>query len=181
MSLLPRRRIFRQTVPGTVRLPGLLLVAASAVAFAMVWWVQDVRGIMPCELCLWERWPWRVALVIGFAGLVVPRRMARGIAWLGVLPLVADIGLSVLHAGVEWKLWPSPLPSCRAPLLHGTTPAERLASMPLTPGKPCDAPTYLVDWLPVSMTVLEGVAALAILALLVSLLLIRRPGGRKSG
>lgn len=181
MSLYPRRRIFRRTVPGPVRLPNLLLVVASAVAFGMVWWVQDVRGIMPCGLCLWERWPWRIALVIGIVGLLVPRRMARGVAWLGTLPLLAVAALSVLHAGVEWKFWPSPLPECRAPVLHGTTMAERLASMPLTPGKPCDAPTYVVDWLPVSMTVLDGVAALVVLALLVTLLRVSDSGVRKTG
>ncbi|GBR06306.1 disulfide bond formation protein B [Acetobacter oeni LMG 21952] len=147
----------------------------------MVWWVQDVRGIMPCELCLWERWPWRALLVIGIAGLIVPRKLARGVAWLGVLPLLADIGLSILHAGVEWKFWQSPLPECRAPQLHGSTLAERLASMPLKPGKPCDSPTYLVDWLPVSMTVVEGLAALVVLALLIVLLRVRASGGRKTG
>lgn len=41
--------------------------------------------------------------------------------------------------------------------------AERLASMPLLPSKPCDAPTYLLPGLPLSMSVMGGLYAAAVL------------------
>lgn len=170
MSLEPRRRIFSRSEPLTVRLPAAVLLAAAAAVFLIVWWVQDIRGIMPCGLCLWERWPWRVVAVIGLVALIVPRRFARLVAATGILPLLTSVGLVVMHAGVEWQLWPSPLPECQAAHLHGTTLAQRLASMPLMPGKPCDAPTYLFDWLPLSMTVCGGIGALCVLAALLAAL-----------
>ncbi|MBV1837455.1 disulfide bond formation protein B [Acetobacter estunensis] len=180
MSLTPRRRIFTRVERGPVRLPGLLLVLAGVAALGMVWWVQDGLGIMPCALCLWERWPWRIVLGLGVLSLLVPRRWARSVAWMGIPPLIADLALCVIHAGVEWKFWPSPLPECMGPHLQGQTMAERLASMPLRPGKPCDTPTYLFDWLPVSLTVMEGLAAVVVLTLLLGLLL-RADGGRTAG
>lgn len=175
--LAPRRRIFRKELRGRARLPNLLLVLGGGIALLLVWWVQDVMGIAPCALCLWERWPWRVVLLLGVVGLLLPHRAARVAAWLATIPLVVDMALSVLHAGVEWKFWPSPLPECLAPHLRGGTMAERLASMPLHPSKPCDAPTYLFDGLPVSLTVMEGLAALGLLGMLVVSLL-ARPGDR---
>ncbi len=145
-----------------------------------VWWVQDGLGIAPCALCLWERWPWRVLVVIGVVGLLVPRRWARTVAWFGVPALLADLVLVGVHAGVEWRFWKSPLPECLSPHLTGATMAERLASMPLRPSKPCDLPTYLFNGLPISLTVMEGMAALAVLVLLISGLL-SSLGGRTRG
>ncbi|AQS85552.1 MAG: disulfide bond formation protein B [Acetobacter aceti] len=177
MVLMPRRRIFNKQTPGTVRLPSLLLVLTGVAALLFVWWVQEGLGIAPCALCLWERWPWRFLVVIGAVGLLAPRRWARTAAWLGVPMLLVDLALVVVHAGVEWQFWKSPLPECLSPHLTGATMAERLASMPLRPAKPCDMPTYIFNGLPISLTVMEGVAALIVLVLLVTCLL--RPfGGR---
>lgn len=41
--------------------------------------------------------------------------------------------------------------------------AERLASMPLLPSKPCDAGTYLVPGVPLSMAAMGGLYAAAVL------------------
>ncbi|MFT8717750.1 disulfide bond formation protein B [Acetobacter sp.] len=168
--MMSRRRIFSRQTPVTVRLPSLLLIVSGAIALAFAWWLENGRGLVPCALCLWERWPWRILIAIGLVGMMVPRRWARSVSWCGVPPLLAAIVLSVIHAGVEWGFWASPLPECAAPRLKGQTIAERLASMPLQPGKPCDQPSYLFDWLPVSLTELGGLAALLVLIGFVMLL-----------
>lgn len=78
-----------------------------------------------------------------------------------MLPLVAlavsacAVGIAGMHVGVEQGWWPSPLSACSAPVFHGGTFAERLASMPARPSKPCDVSDRLVRWLPVSMTTLD--------------------------
>src|SRR5438445_5206957 len=65
-----------------------LTVAAAAIlfaAFASEWW----GGLVPCALCLVERWPYRVAIGVGVIGMVVPERFLRlafalyGLAMLG--------------------------------------------------------------------------------------------------
>ncbi|WP_242010219.1 disulfide bond formation protein B [Acetobacter conturbans] len=177
--MISRRRIFIRQTPGSVRLPNLLLIVSGVAALSLVWWLQNRMGMVPCALCFWERWPWRIAIAIGVIGMIVPRRWAVPVAVLGVPALLADMVLSLVHAGVEWGFWPSPLPECAAPQLKGQTIAERLASMPLHPGKPCDQPTYLFNWLPISLTVMGGLAACAVLIGL--LVLVVTLGGRTAG
>ena len=78
-----------------------------------------------------------------------------------VLTLLADVALAFVHVGVEAHWWPSPLPECAAPRFIGGSIAERLASMPAHPAKPCDDPTYLIPGLPVSMAAMNLMFALA--------------------
>ena len=94
------------------------------------------------------------------AGAAVARAR-RALLWLAVIAGLLGLGLGVLHLGVEWGWWPSPLPECAAPRLASGSIAARLASMPLRPSKPCDEPTYLVPGLPLSMAAMQALAALA--------------------
>ncbi len=144
------------------------LVAVSAVALAAAIVVERALGIAPCELCLLERWPWRVALAAGLAALVLPG--ARGALRAGaVLAMLLSAGLGVLHGGVERGAWPSPFPECRAPAVASGTIADQIASLPAHAAKPCDAATYLVPHLPISMA-----DANLILSVLTLFLLLRR-------
>ena len=119
-------------------------------------------GLVPCALCLWERWPYRVAIALGLLGAVLPHRAARIALWGAVLVLLSGVALSAVHVGVEQGWWPSPLPECMAPNLSGLSISERLARMPAVPSKPCDEPTYLIPWLPVSMAEMNVIFALAL-------------------
>ena len=69
--------------------------------------------------------------------------------------------MAVVHLGVEARLWPSPLPECEAPHFTGGSIAERLASMPARPAKPCDEPTYILPGLPLSTAALNLIVSLA--------------------
>jgi disulfide bond formation protein DsbB len=110
---------------------------------------------------LWERWPYRVAIVVGLLALVLPR-LQRPLLAVMALVLLAGAGLGVVHVGVEHGWWPSPLPECAAPNLGSGTMSERLARMPLFPSKPCDEPTYLVPGLPLSMAAMNLLLTLAL-------------------
>ena len=107
-------------------------------------------GLVPCALCLLERWPYRIAILFGALSLASPRVARLTVALAALAMLVAAI-LGGLHVGVEQGAWPSPLPECAAPNLGGGSIAERLARMPATPSKPCDDPTYLIPAVPLSM------------------------------
>jgi disulfide bond formation protein DsbB len=144
----------------------LAAAAALGIALASEWW----GGSVPCALCLLERWPYRVAIALGLLGLVLPVRVARLMLGLMVVAIIADAALAVVHVGVEQHAWPSPLPECAAPHLSGQTAAERLAEMPARPGKPCDAPTYLVPGLPLSMAAMNLLYSLVFAGLLTSFL-----------
>lgn len=140
-----------------------LVLLGSALALAVAHGAE-YAGLVPCPLCLLERWPYRLAFPLGLLALLSsPRGGLRRVSLaLALLLFLGEAGLAALHTGVEWKLWPSPLPECHTPRLTGLSPAERLAAMPARPAKPCDDPTYLIPGLPLSMAALNGLYALAL-------------------
>ena len=143
--------------------PALLAVGAGlalGIAFAAEWW----GGLVPCALCLVERWPYRVALCLGVVALLAPRGVRRVLTVLGIVTVLAGAAAAVVHVGVERGFWPSPLPECAAPRLGGGTAAERLAAMPDRPGKPCDEAIYAVDAIPVSFAEANLLGALLLAA-----------------
>jgi len=146
----------------SVRVLGLLVAIGAAatlgVAFASEWW----GGLVPCALCLVERWPWRVAIGLGLVGAVLPGGLGRAVLWLTVPVMMLGVGLGVVHVGVEHGAWPSPLPECAAPRITGTTMSERLRQLPALPSKPCEDPTYLIPAIPLSMSAANGLASLAL-------------------
>ncbi len=106
-----------------------VVVALAALAVALG--SERFDGLVPCALCLVERWPYRVAAVLGVLAFVLPWRAARrAMLWLVVLAMVASAAAAVVHVGVEQGRWPSPLPECAAPTLGNGSIAERLARMP---------------------------------------------------
>ncbi len=139
-------------------LAALAAGAALLVAFGSEWW----GGLVPCALCLVERWPYRVALALSLLGLALPRRWARVAAALVVISMISGAAAAALHVGVENRLWPSPLPQCQAPrFVAGGSIADRLAHMPARPSKACEDPTYLLAGLPLSMAAMNLIFALA--------------------
>lgn len=148
------------------RTAALATLAASAAALGGALASEAWGGLVPCALCLWERWPYRILIALSLLALLLRGRLARAALVLAAVTALAGAGLGLVHVGVERGLWPSPLPECAAPVLGGGTMAERLARMPATPAKPCDEPAYLVPGLPVSMAAMNGLLALALTAIL---------------
>jgi disulfide bond formation protein DsbB len=161
------------------RAAGFAAALAAALALAVAEGSEHWLGFVSCALCLLERWPWRMAVVLGLlAGFARPRQAGRGLLIVLALSLVASAGLGVIHVGVEQGFWPSPLPECAAPEIHGTNLAQLLASMPARPSKPCDAPSFLVPGLPLSMAAMNLLYSLVVLGALVTYLVQSREGRR---
>jgi disulfide bond formation protein DsbB len=146
------------------------LALLSAVAAGLALGIAEVSehwgGLVPCALCLVERWPYRVAIVLGLIGFVVPRVVARWLLVLTVVTLLVAAAFAFVHVGVELHYWPSPLPECAAPSLGTGSIAERLAQMPARPAKPCDAPTFLIPGLPLSMAAMNLIYAIVFMVAL---------------
>ena len=89
----------------------ILVIAAATIAGA--WFFQLVLEILPCPMCLEQRYAYYFA--IPFAALVAlaaTKGSPRGVVLTGlaILALVA-LGNAVFgayHAGVEWGLWQGP-------------------------------------------------------------------------
>jgi len=145
----------------SLRTLALLSALAAGAALAVALATETWGGLVPCALCLLERWPYRVAVGFALLAIVVPPRFARALLVLVVLAFLAGAALAFIHVGVEAHWWPSPLPECAAPRFVAGSIAERLAQMPTRPAKPCDDPSYLIPGLPVSMAAMNLIFALA--------------------
>ncbi len=101
---------------------GLILIVAGATILAALFF-EYVLGMQPCLLCLYQRWPYYVAVPLAavLVALSLPQSLRRaGLALLGLI-FVASAGLGAYHAGVEWGffLGPSGCGGTPAPLASG--------------------------------------------------------------
>lgn len=140
------------------RLAGLAVALAALAALGVAYYVQDFDALYPCPLCLLERWPYRIVILLGLLAALTGGLPARLILGLAVLALLGDAAIAFVHVGVEFHWWQSPLPECNGILAPG-------APLPMTPAKPCDDPTFLIPHLPVSMAAMNFLYA-ALFALL---------------
>lgn len=93
----------------------VITLAVSVAVLAGAWFFQLVVGLVPCELCLAERWPWYAAAVISglFLGARRPEIERYAPALFGLLFLGAFC-LAAYHVGVEQK-WIAGPDACTAP------------------------------------------------------------------
>ena len=96
--------------PTSQRLFAVLLLIASAAILGSALLSQYVGGLQPCELCLYERWPYYAAIVAtAIALLSGGDRAIRAVVALCVLLFAASTVLAFYHVGVEqhWFAGPS--------------------------------------------------------------------------
>ncbi|GGG60536.1 dihydroneopterin aldolase [Salipiger pallidus] len=82
-----------------------LATAGSAAVLLGAFGFQYIGGLPPCHLCLWQRWPHAIAILIGALALAVPGRV---LPVLGALAALATAAVGVYHTGVERKWWEGP-------------------------------------------------------------------------
>ena len=77
-------------------------------------------GVLPCEMCHWQRWPHDGAIVAGLGGAllylvrVIDRDTLRLLVWLALLLILTTALIGGYQALVEWKLVAGPA-SCTGP------------------------------------------------------------------
>ncbi len=83
---------------------------------------QYVGGLLPCTLCLWQRWPHGVAIAIGIVALFWNPRV---VLLLGALAVLASAGIAAFHVGVEQGWWEG-LATCSAGSIEGVSVEDLL-------------------------------------------------------
>ncbi|THD61941.1 MAG: disulfide bond formation protein B [Bradyrhizobium sp.] len=98
------------------------VAAIAAATLAGAWFFQLVLDILPCPLCLEQRYAYYLAIPLGaLVAFAAARNVSRAVllAGLAILALAAlgNAGLGTYHAGVEWGLWQGPT-ECTGPIVN---------------------------------------------------------------
>ncbi len=146
-----------------------LLAALGSLAMMLgAWGFEYIGEMAPCKLCLWQRWPHKIAIVLGLVMVFLPNRW---IALLGGLVVLAGAGIAFYHAGVELKYWVGPDTCTGLPGLSGTLTVDALWDRPVV--RCDDIPWSLFG---ISMAGWNGIISLGLAA---TWLLAFKTGGKK--
>ena len=118
-----------------------VLVASAAVlggALLSQYW----GGLAPCELCLLQRWPWGVAIVIALIAMMVGSRPV--LPWVALLlaaVFVVSSGLAFYHVGVEQHWFAGPTACSAAATAADSVEALKAQILHQQPVR-CDEPAW---------------------------------------
>lgn len=124
-----------------IRLFPAFLIFIGVGALGAAYTAQYVFGLEPCILCLYQRVPFAVAIVLGLVGVLRPSWIAPVFA-LAAVAFAANAGIAIYHTGVEQHWWVSAAGCGGGPTPAAVSTADLLASLQTKAPKPCDA----VDW-----------------------------------
>jgi disulfide bond formation protein DsbB len=142
----------------------MAIAAISAASLAVALISQYGFGLWPCELCIWQRYPYVAAIALGLFGAVFAARpvLRRASLTLAALVFVSGAGIAGFHVGVEQGWWQG-LPGCTAGLDAGMSAREVLAMLETRQQVvPCDEPAW--TFAGVSMAGYNGLLSLALAA-----------------
>src|SRR6267142_1815652 len=87
----------------------ILVLAASVAVLGGALVSQYWGGLVPCELCMLQRWPWVVSIVISAIAIRASRRLVLSWVALTLAAVFAVSGaLAFYHVGVEGHWFAGP-------------------------------------------------------------------------
>jgi len=118
-----------------------LVLAGSIAALAVALASQYIGGLLPCQLCIWQRWGYAGAILLAIIALLLPARLRGYGAVLASLGLLATAAIAVFHTGVEYHWWQG-LASCSGNLDTSQSLSGLEQQLLNTPVIPCDRPAW---------------------------------------
>ena len=143
----------------------ILSLAVPAALMAGALGSQLFGGLVPCEMCQWQRWPHYSAIVIAILAFIAPTGMRRPLVWLAALAILTSAGLAVWHAGVEYHWWVGPTHCTRT---LGGSGGDFMADLMKAPLIQCDQPQWTLFGISLAgfNAMISGAGALVIVMLL---------------
>ena len=122
--------------------PAVAILAVAAATLAGAWFFQLVLEILPCPLCLEQRYAYYLAVPLGALVAIAAARGAPRpllLAGLAILALaaLANAGLGTYHSGVEWGLWKGPT-DCTGPVVNLGSAGDLLSRLDTVKVVRCD-------------------------------------------
>jgi disulfide bond formation protein DsbB len=121
--------------------PALFLLLGSIAPLAVALASQYWGGLLPCQLCIWQRLAYLAAIALALLALALPRRLKPAGTALVALAVLAGAGIALFHAGVEQHWWKG-LASCTGNLNTNQSLSDLESQLMATPIIPCDRPAW---------------------------------------
>ena len=102
----------------------VVISAGGSAALMAGAFLFQALGYPPCAMCIWQRWPHVVAILVGVLAL---KFGGRFLPVLGALAAFATGAVGVFHTGVERGLWEGPSSCTGGGSLDGLSGADLLA------------------------------------------------------
>jgi disulfide bond formation protein DsbB len=100
---------------------------------------QYLGHLVPCEMCMWQRYPHYAAIVAAALAILLRRTaLSLPLTLAAGLLILTSGGIGAFHAGVEYKWWPGPQ-HCTGTVAPGADFLKRLLSAPVVR---CDEPQW---------------------------------------
>ena len=134
----------------------VLICSVAVIGGALI--AQYWGGLVPCELCLYQRWPYYAVIALTALTLAIGRRSISRVALaLAAAIFLASAVLAFYHVGVEqhWFTGPS---ACTGGGLAGGSIEEIRRRLLATPVVRCDVPQWTllgIDPLPIGNLVVS--------------------------
>ncbi|RLK10690.1 disulfide bond formation protein B [Ruegeria conchae] len=113
----------------------LIATTGSAVLLLGAWGFQYIGGFAPCKMCIWQRYPHGMAIVLGVLAFTFPG--IRPLPLLGALAAATTAGVGFYHAGVEQGWWEGPS-TCTSGDIGGLSAEELMNQIMSAPLARCD-------------------------------------------
>lgn len=141
----------------------ILATLGSAAALAAAFAFQYIGGLAPCHLCLLQRYPHAVAIVIGILALLIPRTiLAKLLPLAGAAAAFTVVVIAGYHTGVERHWWQGPS-TCTSGSITGISAKDLLAQIQAAPVVKCDVVAWQMFTL--SMATWNMLASLVLVAI----------------
>ena len=126
----------------------IIILMISMIALSAAFIAQYGFQILPCNLCLYQRYPYAIVILLALIGLAYqPARLPTLI--LCTLAFFGNAALALYHVGVEQHWWASMFEGCKVTFDSDATLDQIMA----TPSVPCDKPAWLDPIFGMSMAV----------------------------
>ncbi|MBI1300072.1 MAG: disulfide bond formation protein B [Alphaproteobacteria bacterium] len=112
----------------------IALISFTCLAAAFI--AEGVFELEPCKLCIYQRYPFAIALALGLIGMSFREYNKTVRALLGIISLnfLTNSAVAFYHTGIEQKWWESAVDGCAVPIFDnnsGKSVLENIMSAPL--------------------------------------------------
>jgi disulfide bond formation protein DsbB len=144
----------------------MYIIAAAAGSLALMlgaFAFQNIGGMAPCKLCIWQRYPHVIAILLGLLALTFENAKLRTLLILaGAVSTATTAVIGIYHAGVEQGIFEGPT-SCTSGSIDKLSADDLLNQIMSAPLVRCDdIPWQLVG---ISMAGWNAIISLVLCAL----------------